>query len=244
MKKDQFKGNVGKRVLLRPSAIGAAADGRDDEWLVSSADDRVEVTNLRTNHCAVFGFDAVYSFMSDPAREAGDGVKCGFLQLLVQVEIGDESQVRIEPLPFMRGGSASDGVNLLRLELRKVVAEARLGLDEVVELIRKCHQSRLAVSAANGVARSGAMEVFKKNCAADAQQLGELKRSLPSETQNFSALTAPELETQLVEVYRTQKRATQVRERYARQLALDDERRRELRARAEAQLERVRGGHS
>jgi hypothetical protein len=101
-------------------------------------------------------------------------------------------------------------VNLLRLNLRKVLAEARLELQETVYLIRKCLQSRSAVWA---------------------------------ETQDFSAVAAPELETQLVEVHRTQKRATQVRERYSRQLALDDERRRETRARNDAELQRVRGGH-
>jgi len=243
MKREQFKGNVGKRVLLFPSAIGTAAGGRDDEWLVTKVDDVVELTNLRTNHRAVVGFDAIYSFTSDPSRESGDGVKCGFLQMLVQVEIGDDCQVRIEPLPFARGGGATDGVNLLRLELRKVVAEAHIELEEVVDLIRKCRQSRIAVAAADGVLRSGAIEVFKDNCASDAKHLGELKRSLPNETQDFSVLATTELETQLVDAHRTQKRATQVRERYSRQLALDDDRRREIRARAEAQLQRVHGGH-
>lgn len=236
MKKDQFKGNVGKRVLLRPSAIGAATDGDDDEWLVSSAGDRVELTNLRTNHRVVFGFDAVYSFMSDPSRESGDGVKCGFLQLLVQVEIGDDSQVRIEPLPFARGGSATDGVNLLRLELRKAIAQAHLEAEEVLDLIRKCLQSRIAVYAATGLGQSGAMEGWKGRCAADAKEVGQFKRELPNETQDFAAVFASELETQLVQVHRVQTRVSQWRERYTRELALDDQRRQELRARAESQL--------
>jgi hypothetical protein len=62
---------------------------------VSNVGDVVELTNLRTNHSCVLDFDAIYGFTSDPGRETGDGVQCGFLVLLVQVEIGNGSQVRI-----------------------------------------------------------------------------------------------------------------------------------------------------
>ena len=97
---------------------------------------------------AVMGLDAAISYTSDPGRESGDGVKRGILQLSVQLQVRDHGGTRIEPLPFARGGANSDGVNLLRLELRKAVAEAHIELDEVVDFIRKCHQSRVAVSTA------------------------------------------------------------------------------------------------
>lgn len=54
------------------------------------------------------------------ASPSGDGVKRGFLQLSVQVEIGDDGHARVEPLPFARGGNSSaaaNGVNLLRLAM-------------------------------------------------------------------------------------------------------------------------------
>jgi hypothetical protein len=245
MNKEQLKKSIGKHVLLRPMAIGADTAGHDDEWCISTIrEDAVELVNVRTEHRVVIGLDALITFTSDPARDGADGVKRGFLQLAVRVETLADGRGRIEPLPFARGGGAADGVNLLRLELRKAIAGAHLEVEEVIDLIRKCLQSRTAVWAADGLLRSGAMEKFKKNCASDAKQIGELKRSLPSEAQDFSVLAAAELEKQLVEVHRTQTRATQVRERYSRQLALDDERRREIRARAEAQIPRVRSGHA
>lgn len=193
MNKDQLKKNAGKQVLLRPAAIGAATDGHDDEWVVSDVGDVVELVNLRTEHRVVLGFDAIISFTSDPSRESGDGVKRGFLQLSVQVEIADDGQARIEPLPFARGGnSAANGVNLLRLELRKAVAEAHLELEEVLDLIRHCLKSRIAVLAANGLGRSGPMEAWKQKCAADAKEVGQLKRDLPTETQDFSGASPSE----------------------------------------------------
>ena len=162
-------------------------------------------------------------------------VKCGFLSLAVQVEVR-ESGTRIEPLPFARGGANSDGVNLLRLELRKAVAEAHIELDGVIDFIRKCRQSRIAVMAAIGQAQSGGFEVLKHQTANDAKEMGDLKRQLPEEAQDFSSMPTSELETQLVNVHRIQTLGAHCRERYARQLELDDEQRREIRARAEERM--------
>jgi hypothetical protein len=242
MKKDQFKGNVGKRVLLFPSAVGTATDGRADEWLVTKADEHVELTNLRTNHCAVVGFDAIYSFTSDPSRESGDGVRCGLLQMLVQLDIGDDRHVKIEPLPFARGGgtdAAANGVNLLRLDLRKAVAEAHLQIEDMLDLIRKCLQSRHGVISASQLG-IGAMRGARAKHEADMKEIGQMKRELPNETKDFSAMSAAELETQLVRVHSIQTRTGHWRERYARELALDDQRRQERRAHADAQLNSLR----
>ena len=240
MNKEQLKKSIGTKVLLRPTAIGSSMAGHDDEWTIAEAGDVLALVNVRTDTRAVMGLDAAISYTSDPGRETGDGVKCGILQLSVQLQVRDDGGTRIEPLPFARGGANSDGVNLLRLELRKAVAEAHIELDEVVDFIRKCHQSRIAVSGAVGTSQTGALVKWKQKAADDAKEMGRLKRELPNEAQDFSLMVTSELETQLVNVHRIQKLGAHCRERYARQLALDDEQRREIRARAEEERRRTR----
>lgn len=242
MNKEHLKKSIGTRVLLRPAAIGSSMAGHDDEWTIDEAGEVLALVNARTAIRAVMGLDAAISYTSDPGRETGDGIKCGLLQLSVQLEVRDDGRTRIEPLPFARGGANSDGVNLLRLELRKAVAEAHIEAEEAVELIRKCHQSRIAVLAARGLARSGAMEVWKGQTATDAKAVGALKRELPNETQDFSQLPTSELETQLVNVHRIQARIAQGWDKYKRELDLDDESRRDIRARADEQVRRMRQG--
>jgi hypothetical protein len=240
MNKEQLKKSIGTRVLLRPAAIGSSMAGHDDEWTIAEAAEVLALVNMRTDTRAVMGLDAAISYMSDPGRETGDDIKCGILQLAVQLQVRDGGGTRIEPLPFARGGANSDGVNLLRLELRKAVAETYIELDGVLDLIRKCHQSRIAVMAARGLSRSGAMETWKRQTAEDSKEMGGLKRELPNQAQDFSSMPASELKTQLVNVHRIQKLGAQCRERYARQLELDDEQRREIRARVDEQVRRIR----
>lgn len=237
MKKDQLRKDIGARVRLRPAAVGPAMGGLDEEWTITEVGDAVvRLVHVGTDTTVVMGLDAVVSFTSDPARDA-EGIKRGFLQLTVQVEVRKDGTTGIEPLALPRGGANPD-VAGMRLELRKDVAAAHIELDQVMDLIRKCHQSRIAVMAARGIIRSGMAEKWKQRTAADMKEVGTLKRELPNETQDFSMMPASELETLLVNVHRTQKRGTAFREEYEREFEQDEQHRREIRARAEEQLRR------
>lgn len=245
MNKEQLKKNVGRQVLLRPVAVGVGIDGHDDEWLIATvSDEAIELVNVRTQHRVLMGLDALFGFTSNPARDGSDGVKRGFLQLVVQVETMVGGSGRIEPLPFARGGSAGAaayGANLLRLDLRKAVAEAHLQIEDLLDLIRKALQSRHGVISASQLG-PGAMRGARAKYEADAKEIGQMKRTLPNETHDFSAMSAAELETELVRVHSVETRTRQWREGYSRELAIDDQRRQEFRARAEAQLRSIRQG--
>lgn len=98
MNKAQLKKSVGCYLQLRP--VPRTRDGAviDDDWVLSSVtDDRLELHNIPFGYVATLGTDHVYSFMTNPARDAG-GVKHGFLSLHVQL-ILDGPNVRIEPHP-------------------------------------------------------------------------------------------------------------------------------------------------
>src|SRR5437763_13327880 len=101
MNKDQIKKSLGHRVRIRP--IAERSDGTkalplmDDDWIISRVDDHVELSNIRTGHFAILGFDHIHSYFSDPGRNHA-GIKYGFLQLRVQLLLRGK-QLEIEPLP-------------------------------------------------------------------------------------------------------------------------------------------------
>lgn len=124
----------------------------------------------------------------------------------------------------------SDSVDRSRLELRKQVAEARVEAKEVAQKIAQARASRIAIFAATGMARSGAMESWKSQCESATAEARRLLGELPSEDLDFSEVVAKDLETQLVLVHRVRTRASQLRATYERELSLDDKRREEIRA--------------
>lgn len=100
MNKDMMKKNVGSHVLLVPPACRLNKDGfelaavEDDWWLVQSvADDGVTISDPRTGHCRLLGYDHIYKFTSDGTRK---GPARGFLSLHVQLTV-QGSDVRVVP---------------------------------------------------------------------------------------------------------------------------------------------------
>lgn len=77
----RFDGRGGPRLL-----------SLDDDWSIQPDDDGVKITNIRTGHDSVLGYDHIHHFTSDPSR----GTNCGFLTLNVQVHIGGD-HLWIEP---------------------------------------------------------------------------------------------------------------------------------------------------
>src|SRR5215469_7823235 len=100
MNKEQIKKSLGHRVRIRP--IAKQFDGTkalplmDDDWIIRRVDDDVELSNMRTGHAAILGFDHIFSYMSEPGRDSG-GIKYGFLQLRIQLSLAGKD-VKIEPL--------------------------------------------------------------------------------------------------------------------------------------------------
>ena len=88
------KKNIGKKVRLRPVANKKIPECEllplsDDEWLVTSADDKVvELRNTRTDHILVLGVDNIHSFRTP-----------NFLILRCQITLQGDN-VNIEPLRY------------------------------------------------------------------------------------------------------------------------------------------------
>lgn len=105
MNKDKLRKLSNFRVRLRP--IAKRFDGNtqldicDDDWIITKVEDSGPViSNIRTGHTAILGFDHIHHYASDPVRDF-DGLKHGFLILTVQVNIGGP-HFWIEPLPLGR----------------------------------------------------------------------------------------------------------------------------------------------
>lgn len=103
MNKDQLIKNVGILVRLRPISrsrgpLGDDLAGMDDEWLIQKVEEQgVSLSNIRTGHLALLGFDHIHSYISNPMDNAG-GRKHGFLQLRVRMCLHGK-QLEIELLP-------------------------------------------------------------------------------------------------------------------------------------------------
>lgn len=108
MNKEMLKKNVGAHVLLVPAACRLDQHGfevkasvEDDWWLIESVtDEGVRISDPRTGHVRVLGYDHVYNFTSDQPQ---GGARRGFLTLKVQIFI-QGNEVRI--LPNARPGEA------------------------------------------------------------------------------------------------------------------------------------------
>ena len=102
MNRDQFKKCIGQTLRLRPHAIGAQGESRDDDWTVElDADvDEVVLKHMGSGEGAVVGFDHVHSYMSDRAR----GKTHGFLQMLSQIRIAPDGTISAVPLPPRQAG--------------------------------------------------------------------------------------------------------------------------------------------
>jgi hypothetical protein len=108
MNKDMMKKNVHSHVLLQPPAYRLDHNGFevnavvDDWWLVQEvADAGVTISDPRSGHFRLLGYDHIQKFTSDGMKQ---GAKRGFLTLLVQLYV-QGNDVRVlptrpgEPLP-------------------------------------------------------------------------------------------------------------------------------------------------
>ena len=102
MNKTKLAENLYARVRLRPVAWRRMSDGTwlppiDDDYIVIDATpDGLLISNTRTGHQPLLGFDHVHHYMSDPSRDR-DGLAHGFLDLNVQLTLSG-CNVFVDPL--------------------------------------------------------------------------------------------------------------------------------------------------
>jgi hypothetical protein len=101
MNKEMMKKNVHAHVLLQPPACRLDENGfevpasvDDDWWLIQSiTDEGVTISDPRTGHVRLLGYDHIHKFTSDGVK---DGAKRGFLTLTVQLYV-QARDVRVMP---------------------------------------------------------------------------------------------------------------------------------------------------
>ena len=106
MNKDQIKKNLHAHVQLVPPAYRLDKNGLeqrpvsdDDWWLIAAiGDEGVTISDPRTGHVKMLGYDHIYKFTSD---EPKNGAKRGFLSLHVQLFVQGNS---VSVLPNARPG--------------------------------------------------------------------------------------------------------------------------------------------
>ena len=92
MNKTKLEQCLGQRVRLRPIPLRRTTDGTwlppiDDDWIVTEVSPNgVRLSNIRTDHAPILGFDHVHHYSTDPARD-WDGLKHGVLDLNAQLTL-------------------------------------------------------------------------------------------------------------------------------------------------------------
>jgi hypothetical protein len=126
----------------------------------------------------------------------------------------------------------------LRIELRRAESDLRLLVQELPRLVDEARGSRIAVTSARGVVKSGWVERFTANCQGDIDLARSWERELPPESRDYLDSDHGALERRLIEVHRETARASSLRDRYRAELAKDDKDREHIRAAALAERER------
>ena len=117
----------------------------------------------------------------------------------------------------------------LRLELRKAESDLRASVQELPDLLQRSRQSRTAVSAARGMARTGAFEGWKAAWENDMAASTLLAGELPEANKDYHDTKHRDLESKLVEVHALAARASRLRGKYLGELAADDRERDHIR---------------
>ena len=92
MNKSKLEQCLWQRVRLRPMAQRRMTDGTwlppiDDEWIVTEVNAKgVRISNPRTGHAPLLGFDHIHHYNTDPARD-WDGLTHGQLELNRQLTL-------------------------------------------------------------------------------------------------------------------------------------------------------------
>lgn len=115
----------------------------------------------------------------------------------------------------------------LRLELRKALGEAHEALSTLRAVIEAAANSRPRVLAMRGLGRSGNMIAWEQSVATDRAEVDRLAALLRDEAADFTALSAEQLEPEIVSTHKLKASLFTLIEKYRGELAADDEARRQ-----------------
>jgi len=113
----------------------------------------------------------------------------------------------------------------LRLELRKSLNETASLTDGIDNFIRSVYQSHERVMAMHGLRNSGAWEIWDREYDDDKRVLHLLLAQAPAQDEDFSKLSAEDLEARLIRAHKFQGNVKKIREKYKAVLDEDDEQR-------------------
>ena len=122
----------------------------------------------------------------------------------------------------------------LRLELRRAVTDCHEIANSLSPFIDQVDSSRKAVASASGRLRSGIMERWVEDVAADRARVSQLIAALPNVDELFQDLQPEQLESKLVEVHRLKLQVASLKDKYDSALQADDQARKEIRANAQS----------
>lgn len=117
----------------------------------------------------------------------------------------------------------------LRLELRKSVNELHQKHSQLNDQIIYATKSRKAVAAATGNLGSGRTKLWEQQIEKDTNYLTDIQAQLPKKDETFIGLTTAKLESKLVEIHDIHGDLSRLIEKYASEIASDDETRRHIR---------------
>jgi hypothetical protein len=126
--------------------------------------------------------------------------------------------------------SMRDRTQELRLRLRREINELRATADGLPALLNVADGSRARVLAAQGLGRSGNMQIWRTDCDADIARVAGLV--LPDPNADYADLSDAQLETHLVQLHALALEVTRLNAKYRDTLAADDVIRAELRENA------------
>jgi hypothetical protein len=117
----------------------------------------------------------------------------------------------------------------LRLEFRMAVSDVHADLERLRTLVDTANKSRHAVLVSRGMARSGPMEKWKGDIAADRTKFSELFKRAPKAEFPYDKLSMKELESELVAIHTLKGEIRGLLDKYSDVLRADDEERKQLR---------------
>ena len=118
----------------------------------------------------------------------------------------------------------------LRVELRKTKVATAEVLGQLLGLIGKAKESRVAVAVAKGTLLTGGMEVWKDQVQTDLSAVQALQVDFHRIPNDYGNLTHAALEEHLISVHTLQTKATTYADKYRAELAADDRDREHIRA--------------
>ena len=134
--------------------------------------------------------------------------------------------------------SSQNKVLDLRLELKKAVANINSDFKILLEQMIDGDKSRMRVSSAIGMLKSGNTVKWKKELEADQATANTIEKYLPSENSNYDTLDPKSIEEKLIETYKIHQKITILSQKYREAMKWDDEQRRNIQENMRARINR------